>query len=239
MALKEIAFQNHLFSLSYELTNTEAEKSILFLHGWGSSKEAMKNAFGHQFRAYKHIYVDLPGFGNSSLDMVLDTHDYARIISFFLKQLGCEPTMVFGHSFGGKVATLLNPLNLVLLSSAGIVVPKSWKIKTKIRLYKALKPLFPHHFYKYFAAKDVEGMSQSMYEIFKKVVDEDFSDIFAKREKETYIFWGKDDVATPLKSGKTIHTLIKNSHFFALEGGHFFFLKQGKKIATLLEESAV
>ena len=239
MARKDIAFQNHLFSLSYELTNVKAEKSILFLHGWGSSKEAMKNAFAHQFQTYKHIYVDLPGFGNSSQDMVLDTYDYACIISFFLKQLGCEPTIIVGHSFGGKVATLMNPSKLVLLSSAGIIIPKSWKIKTKIRLYKTLKPLFPQHFYKFFAAKDVEGLSKPMYEVFKKVVDEDFSDIFAKREKETYIFWGKDDVATPLNSGKTIHKLIKNSHFFALEGGHFFFLKQGNKIATLIEESAV
>ncbi len=236
MALKEITFHNHTFSLSYELYNTEAQNSILFLHGWGSSKEAMKNAFSHSFQDFKHIYVDLPGFGNSSQEMVLDTYDYAQIISFFLKQISCKPTMIFGHSFGGKVATLLNPPKLVLLSSAGISLPKSWKIKTKIWFYKALKPLFPVHFYKYFATKDVEGMSQIMYEVLKKVVNEDFSDIFAKREQETFIFWGKDDTATPLHSGEVIHKLIKNSHFFALEGDHFFFLKQGKKIATLLEE---
>ncbi|MDD2384671.1 MAG: alpha/beta hydrolase [Sulfurospirillaceae bacterium] len=239
MALKEISYQNHTFTISYELLNQEAQNTILFLHGWGSSKEAMRHAFSQYFKSYKHVYVDLPGFGNSSIDMILDTHEYAKIISFFLKQIGCEPNIVFGHSYGGKVATILNPPKLVLLSTAGIVVPKSWKVKTKIWLYKSLKPLLPQHFYKYFAAKDVDGMNQTMYGVFKKVVNEDFSDIFSKRKQETYIFWGKEDLATPLESGKTIHKLVENSYFYVLDGDHFFFLKQGNKINSLLEKFGI
>ncbi|MDD3344146.1 MAG: alpha/beta hydrolase [Sulfurospirillaceae bacterium] len=237
MALKEIVYQNHTLSMSYELCNMEAQKSILFLHGWGSSKEAMKNSFSKSFASYKHIYVDLPGFGNSSIADVLDTNDYAHIVRIFLKRIECQPSVIFGHSFGGKVATLLDPTKLVLLSSAGIVIPKSFKIKTKIWFYKLFKPFFPKNFYKFFAAKDVEGMSPIMYEIFKKVVDEDFSDIFARREGKTYLFWGKDDRATPLSSGEKIHSLIHNSQLFVMEGDHFFFLKAGKRIETLLEKN--
>lgn len=236
MAIKTVSLQNITYQLSYELLNINNPQTILFLHGWGSNKEAMKNAFKPCFKNYQHIYLDLPGFGHSSIQEPVGTEVYAMIVEAFLKQLGLRPSVIFGHSFGGKIATILKPETLVLLSTAGIVVPKSFKIKTKIWIYKILKPLFPQNFYRFFATKDVEGMSQTMYEILKKVVDEDFTSIFASCPSRAYIFWGKEDKATPLESGKKIHSLIKNSHFYSLEGDHFFFLKNGKNIEKLLLE---
>lgn len=236
MAVKTVSFEEGVYRLSYELLHPQNSKTILFLHGWGSNKEAMKIAFGGYFKAYQHIYVDLPGFGHSSLDAPMDTTHYVKIISKFLQELECTPLMVFGHSFGGKIATLLNPEVLVLLSSAGIVVPKSFKIRTKIWIYKTLKPLFPQSFYRFFATKDVEGMNKMMYEVLKKVVNEDFSSIFSQTKAKTVIYWGKEDTATPLKSGELIHSLIKNSHFFPMMGDHFFFLKNGKNIEKSLLE---
>lgn len=236
MAKKEVYYKGQTFVLSYELAHFDAPQSILFLHGWGSSKEAMKSAFSKTFPEYRHIYVDLPGFGHSSIPMILDTQAYADIISLFLEQMHTQPVMVFGHSFGGKVATLLNPKTLVLLSSAGILAPKSLNVKMKIWLFKRLKYFLPKRFYKLFATKDVDGMSQMMYEILKKVVNEDFSSLFMQRKQSTYLFWGKTDTATPLQSGEKMHQLIENSYFYPLEGDHFFFLKQGKNIERIMRE---
>ena len=147
--------------------------------------------------------------------------------------------MIVGHSFGGKVATLLKPARLVLLSTAGIVVEKSLKVKTKIALFKLFKPFAPKRFYRFFATKDVEGMSERMYQVVKRVVDEDFSLFFAQTSSKTWIFWGKDDKATPVSSGERIHALIQKSTFYPLEGDHFFFLKQASFIEqTVLETLA-
>jgi pimeloyl-ACP methyl ester carboxylesterase len=144
--------------------------------------------------------------------------------------------MIVGHSYGGKVATILNPETLVLLSSAGIIAPKSLKVRTKIALFKMLKPFAPRSLYRLFATKDVDGMSQTMYEILKIVVNEDFSEKFLARKAKTFIFWGQEDRATPLLSGQKIHALIQGSHFYPLDGDHFFFLKQNREIEkTLLE----
>ena len=236
MAIKTISLQNITYQLSYELLNPQHSKVILFLHGWGSSKEAMKNAFKSCFSDCQHIYLDLPGFGHSSIKEPIDTAIYAMIVEAFLKQLGVKPLAIFGHSFGGKIATLLKPEVLVLLSSAGIVVPKSFKVKTKIWLFKTFKPFFPQRFYRFFATKDVEGMSQTMYETLKRVVNEDFTTSFTSFSFKAYIFWGENDRATPLFSGEKIHSLIKNSHFFKMSGDHFFFLKNGKNIEKLLLE---
>ena len=133
MASKTININNQSFDISYELKNKQNKKTIIFLHGWASNKEIMKQAFGSTLEDYKHIYIDLPGFGKSSNQYILTTKEYANIIKEFLYQIDIKPqnSTIAGHSFGGKVATLLKPDILLLLSSAGILENKSTKYMIK------------------------------------------------------------------------------------------------------------
>jgi len=239
MAQKEIIYQGSPYALSYEILHPQAEKAIVFLHGWGSNKAVMKQAFGRVFEEYRHIYIDMPGFGNSPTDQILTTADYAAIIGLLLDALGVEKRVIIGHSFGGKVATLLKPKNLVLLSSAGIVPPKPFAVRFKIRLFKLFKKIGLGSLYRLFATKDVEGMPQNMYETLKNVVDEDFSAIFAGFPNQAHIFWGEADRATPLLSGKTIAGLIPNNSFYPLAGDHYFFLEHARFIADTIGSKSV
>ena len=236
MAKKEIFFDGVSYAISYEFLNLEAEKTLVFLHGWGSSKTIMKQAFGTTLPKYKHLYIDMPGFGSSSIEKPLNTHDYASIMALLFEALGIEPYAIVGHSFGGKVATLLEPKRMILLSSAGILVSKSLSVRAKIAFFKTFKSFVPKRFFYLFASKDVAGMSQVMYETLKNVVNENFKEIFGASKAKTAIFWGIDDDATPLSSGRMIHQLISNSTFFPLEGGHFFFLEKAKTIEQKLFE---
>ena len=236
MAVKEINYKENVFKLSYEIINPSATESVLVLHGWGSNKEIMKQAFGKELKEYKHIYLDMPGFGASTNEMILTTKNYSEIIQKFLDTLAVEPKIIMGHSFGGKVSTLLNPTTLVLLSSAGVVTKKPWSIKIKIATFKFLKPLGMKKIRELFVAPDAQGMSHEMYETFKNVVDEDFEDEFAKSKSRALCFWGIDDTATPLYTGEKIAGLIEDSKFYSLEGDHFFFLKHAKFIADEITE---
>ena len=232
MALKEIRYRDNRFKLSYEIVNSDKQIDILILHGWGSNKEIMKQAFGNELNRYRQIYLDLPGFGSSSNDMILTTKDYANIVSLFIEIIKANPTAIMGHSFGGKVATLLNPKYLILLSSAGIKTKKPWSVKVKIATFKLLKPLGFGKIRELFVSSDAKGMSHEMYETFKNVVDEDFRDEFAKYRGNALLFWGEEDTATPLYTGKIVASLIKNSNFYPLSGDHFFFLKHAKFIGN-------
>jgi len=234
MASKAIEYKEQIFNLSYELVNPTEEKVLLILHGWGSNKEIMKQAFGKILPQFKHIYLDMPGFGKSNNEMILTTEDYGYIVQIFLDELGVTPTIAMGHSFGGKVSTLLNTPCLVLLSSAGIVTVKPWSVKVKIATFKLLKPLGMKKIRELFVAPDVQGMSHEMYETFKNVVDEDFEDSFAKAKSKTLCFWGKEDTATPLYTGEKIAGLIENSAFYPLDGDHFFFLQHKDFIAQTI-----
>ena len=224
MAIREIKVENKKFKISYEILNREKEKNIIFLHGWGSNKEIMK-VFSENFRDFKHIYIDMPGFGKSSNDYVLTTFDYAKIIDKFIDELKLKKDIIIGHSFGGKVATLLKPELLVLLSSAGIKLPKSFSVKAKIKVYKLLRRIGLFRFRKYFISEDVKGMSENMYETFKNVVDEDFSDIFKSYKGDVLIFGGEEDSAVP-KEAIEIQSKLLNSKNIMLSGGHYFFFNQ-------------
>ena len=236
MASKEIHYKNKPFNLSYELLNPSQEKVLLVLHGWGSNKEIMKQAFGKTLPQYKHIYLDMPGFGKSNNDMVLTTEDYGHIVQSFLDALGLKAEIAMGHSFGGKVSTLLHTHCLVLLSSAGIVTVKPWSVKVKIATFKLLKPLGMKKIRALFVAPDAKDMSHEMYETFKNVVDEDFEDSFSKSKSKALCFWGKEDTATPLYTGEKIAGLIEDSEFYPLDGDHFFFLKHKDFIAKTITE---
>jgi hypothetical protein len=230
MALKQISFNNTIFPISYEILNPTKQNTIVFLHGWGSNKEIMKQGFGNCFKEYKHIYIDMPGFGKSPCEVVLTTHDYGKIIQEFLNTLNITATIVAGHSFGGKVATLQNPKNLVLLSSAGIVEQKDAKTLLTIKMAKIFNKFGLGKVTKLLRSGDVNMMSENMYETFKNVVDEEFNEQFKKYQGNALLFWGDNDTATTLSSGKLIHSLIQNSKFKSYDDDHYFFLRHKDNI---------
>ncbi|PAF52545.1 hypothetical protein BKH44_01835 [Helicobacter sp. 13S00477-4] len=228
MAIRNIFYKDNEFDISYVFQNNHSQKNIVFLHGWGSNKELMQLAFKDTFKDYNHFYIDLPGFGNSPNDIIISTFDYSKIIDLFFESLDVSVDIIVGHSFGGKIALLCKCDEIILLGSAGIPTPKPLKIKIKILLAKILKNLKIKS--RVLASADANNLNDAMYEVFKQVVNEDFSDIYARYDKKATIFWGADDKATPLSSGYKISTLLKNSRFFIFEGDHYFFLKQGRVI---------
>lgn len=235
MALKTILYEEKKFDISYDIINPQAKISLIVLHGWGSNKEIMKQAFSSTMKEFKHVYLDMPGFGKSSNEYVLTTQEYSKIINEFLIQINVSKDIIMGHSFGGKVATLLKPDTLVLLSSAGILEQKSFGVKAKIALSKVLKPLGLGSLTKLFRSADVNKMSEQMYGTFKNVVNEDFSQEFKSFNNRCMIFWGETDTATSLESGKMIHDYIKNSAFKSYPQDHYFFLKNAQNIGQEIE----
>ena len=231
MAIKSIVYKDYTLDISYEILNQNSKKDFIVLHGWGSNKKLMRGTFSNYLDDFRHIYIDLPGFGGSMCNKVLYTSDYAKIIELFLSELDSSKEVILGHSFGGKVATLLKPKLLVLVSSAGIFVKKPLKIKIKIIIFKILKFFKLTKFRSFFVADDAKSLNESMYQTFKNVVDEDFTHEFLNYSGKTMLFWGKDDTATPLSSAKKIDELIKNSTLKVYDGDHYFFMNYAKEVS--------
>jgi len=237
MAIKSIQYNQNTFDISYEIVNPEAKVDLIVLHGWGSNKELMKKSFSPYMSAFRHIYIDLPGFGNSTCPSALKTTDYARIVELLMIHMNAQKDIILGHSFGGKVALLLDPKVLVLVASAGIFIPKSLKVQSKIAMTKVFNTLGLKRFRSLFVAEDAKALSEPMYNTFKNVVDEDFSYEFSNYNGKALLCWGRDDTATPLSSGEKIAQLIKNSSLEVYAGDHYFFMKHAKDISNKIKDT--
>jgi pimeloyl-ACP methyl ester carboxylesterase len=237
VAQKSIDYKGNTFEISYEILNPKSNINFIVLHGWGSNKTLMKKVFSPYIKEFRHIYIDLPGFGNSTALVALDSYDYKNILELFLTEIGASKDIIAGHSFGGKVATLLQPKLLVLLSSAGIYIPKSLHVKTKIALFKFLKLFGLAKFRSLFVADDAKQLTPQMYETFKIVVNEDFTSVFESFPNKALLFWGDKDSATPLSAAKKIQTLIKDSSLEIFDGDHYFFMHYPQQICELIRST--
>lgn len=238
MAIKSIHYRHQTFQISYEVLHAQKSKTLVFLHGWGSSKALMKQAFGEEMDTFRHIYIDLPGFGNSTCNRALNTEDYANIIELFLAQINANHDhIILGHSFGGKVALLMNPSMLVLLGSAGIPVPKSLEVKAKIALFKGLKVLGLSRLRAQFVAEDAKALSEIMYETFKNVINEDFTKHFESYRGKALLCWGREDTATPLWTAEKILSLMEDARLVVYEGDHYFFLQEAASVSKEIEST--
>lgn len=218
--------------LSYSQIKGDGENIALIMHGWGANKELMEQFFTKPLKPHCKtlIFLDFAGFGGSDEPNIsFNSMDYLNLTNEFLKEINLTPNILLGHSFGGKIACLMAnrmPLKaLILCSSAGLKLPKSFKTKCKIALAKTCKILGIKNMRKFLASRDGANLSQVMYETFKKVVDEDFSKEISKINTKTLILWGENDNATPLQIGYKMQELILNSQFKVYQGDHFFFMK--------------
>ena len=232
MALKSIQYKQHTFDISYEILNPEEKVDLIVLHGWGSNKNLMKNSFAPYMQGFRHIYIDLPGFGGSTCSMALTSFDVARIVELFMIHVNAQKDVILGHSFGGKVALILKPRVLVLVASAGIYIPKSLLVQTKIRATKFFNFFGLSRFRSLFVAADAKELSKPMYETFKIVVNEDMSQEFAAFKGKALLCWGESDTATPLSSAKKIHSLIEDSKLEIYSGDHYFFMQNAEDISN-------
>jgi pimeloyl-ACP methyl ester carboxylesterase len=104
----------------------------VFLHGFGTSKEAMMTMLAHfAARGRRCVAPDMPGFGEHACHAGArqDGAFYAASVGAFMDAVGMRHATVVGTSMGGAVAAELaidDPLRvdaLLLLSPAGVEPP--------------------------------------------------------------------------------------------------------------------
>ncbi len=120
--------------LYVEDLNSESDKVITFIHGFGGSTYSWRE--NKQFFAdngYRVVAIDLKGFGLSQKGIDLDySHvSQAETVKEVLNYLLINKTVVVGHSMGGNVATIFTQnypdmvSNLVLVDAAVNDIPTS------------------------------------------------------------------------------------------------------------------
>lgn len=96
-------------SLAYMKYGNPKKKTLLFLHGFGESKETWRFLTPRLSKNYHLVLLDLKGFGRSPKvdDYAYSVYDQARYVNNFIKEHNLKEVTVVGRSFGGGVALVL------------------------------------------------------------------------------------------------------------------------------------
>lgn len=226
-------------NIYYEEQNQNELSTVLVVHGWGASIDAMKPVINSLKHKHKVIAIDLPGHGKSEKPSeVLGTKEYADYILAFIKEMGLDDIYYVGHSYGGKCGIEItsradHPIKkLVLVDASGIKAELSTKAKLKVKWFKFLKRVYIklhgeeniEKFYKKFGSSDYKDADGIMRKILVKVVNEDLRDKLGSIKIPTLVVWGKYDLDTPLWMGEMMRDRIESASLHVLDGGHYSYL---------------
>ena len=93
-------------NIYYEQYGTK-KQNILILPGWGDNRKTFSYLINY-LKNYFTVYIlDYPGFGNSMFNKTLTIFEYANIINEFVIKLNLENSILIGHSFGGRIISIL------------------------------------------------------------------------------------------------------------------------------------
>ena len=91
-----------------EVSGAVSGRQLVFLHGWGGSRDSLRG-IGVLFQHTARIHlVDLPGFGEAPPPpSSWGTLEYADLVQQYLLERVHGETILVGHSFGARVTLRL------------------------------------------------------------------------------------------------------------------------------------
>lgn len=220
--------------------------NLYIIHGWTYHPEPWEEVIRELHkRGINAILLKVPGLATPSrASFTID--DY---VAWAAKNIE-KGSLVLGHSNGGRI--LLNLLSrpeyqdfvsgLILLDSAGIY-EFSTKREVAGALSKTLSPLkkippLRKLTHRVLGAHDYAKAPENMKKTLANMLASDKALDPSKVKVKTAIIWGSADNITPLRQGKKLHQLIKNSTFTLKDGwAHSHYLKSPFELAGAIAKA--
>ena len=217
-----------------------SKSTIIFLHGWGTTRESLFPLINGLKDKYQVYSPNLPHPTNK----ILTLNDYCQFVFNFIKNNKINKPVLIGHSLGGAISTKIAIdypkliSKIILLSAASIrhelpthmiFFQKFGKILRPIR--KPILKLLKLDASDYFVLKtDIEKKT------FRNLIHADQSKKISSIKTSTLILWGDDDKSTPIQDGQLINKLIVKSEFKSYPNtGHFFYLDYPAQVISEIE----
>jgi len=200
---------------------------IIFLHGWGHTAELWRGIAEKLEHCGATEVWDLPGFGKEPLvSAEWGIGDYADWVS---KKIGesSDEIVLIGHSFGGRVASLLASrkpqyLRAIVLVGAPCIYRPSIIIRLKSAIASIVKPIVPVSIRRMLITEDLRSAEDSgIGRVFRNAVTNDQTSSLPMISVPTLLLCGENDDAAPVAMAKEIQSLIPGSTLTVLPGvGH-------------------
>lgn len=218
---------------------------VLALHGWGRSGSDFELAL----RDLDAIALDLPGFGASPPPAgSMSAYGYADAISPIMEEFS-EPPLVIGHSFGGRVGTvlaseypsfvgelLLTGVPLLRLQPPGR--PRMayrvlrWANRKRVISDAAMEKVRSRS-----GSADYRAASGVMREVLVATVNETYESILDSVRCPVTLMWGDQDTEAPLEIAQLAEKVLPDATLVVLQGiGHMVPQEAPEQLRALVEE---
>lgn len=255
--MKNNIFKYNTLNISYYIT-PKAKKTILILHGWGSSIKSYPKLIQQLVdKNFQVIFLEFPSHGSSSkLEKPYDVKDFNELILSFIEYLKLSYNIsldaIFAHSHGARVLYDILPelnsnIEVFIAAGAGIKYRKNFIQNLIFQLSKFKKFLRFIPFFKtirrlvlrFIKAHDYLELeeNQALKETFINVINYDAEPSLAKIYQHVYLIWGDKDTYTPLYMGELLESKIKNSKLIVLKDmTHGIHLKDPDFLANYINQ---
>lgn len=159
-----------------------------------------------------------------------------------------EPTLLVGHSFGGRVAAYIAAKSTVELKGLVLIgSPNLYRPSLKTRCIKALAKsmqrmafLLPAQIKARLRSEDYTQALDTQYEaLFRNIINDDQYELLTLIHVPTLAIWGEFDEAVPLHVGKEIANIVQNAQLKILKNlGHNVHMEKSSLLANTLIQYA-
>ncbi|MBP5656106.1 alpha/beta hydrolase [Candidatus Saccharibacteria bacterium] len=199
---------------------------LYIVHGWTYKPEPWEEVIKVLKDKYKieAKLLRVPGLGTKSDDS-FTIEDY---VEWATKNIP-KGSIALGHSNGGRILLKMLELKgsdylkgLILFDAAGVYEPSKKNDISRI-LSKTFSPLKKSKFarnlvHSLLGVHDYNDAPENMKVTMTNMLEADKTIDFSKITTKTRLVWGSEDKLTPLRQGKKMHELLKNSTLTVKEG---------------------
>lgn len=179
--------------VSYKLSTEQrcgTGSLVVFLHGWGGSKDSFAGAFSSKaLRKFDICTIDLLGFGRSekSEDFSYDLLDHANVVALAINSFKAKKVYLVGHSMGGGIGLLAAPL-----------------VKNLATFINAESNLAPHG-----SAVDARVVAGQSFRLFRASTLPLLKTLLRRHPKRRMRIWAEwFDKASPLALHRSVQSLV-------------------------------
>ncbi len=213
----------------------EGPIQVLFLPGWAhDSSDFAGVARALAAHGVASLSLDLPGFGSSPPPRrATGARGYAEVVGSVLDEIAEGPLVLFGHSFGGKVATALaaqwpDRVRSLILCGAPVLrqgprrrPPWGFRVARAARRARLVPESVLERARQRYGSSDYRAARGVMREVLVATLGESLDEELDRVKVPVTLLWGERDEAVPLEVARAALTHLSNARLEVLDGiGH-------------------
>jgi pimeloyl-ACP methyl ester carboxylesterase len=231
----------------------EGPVRVVFLHGWARrGQDFVACAAALAAHGVASVALDLPGFGSSPVPTVAGgAFHYAELVTPALQQCAEIPLVMVGHSFGGRIATVIaahHPELVRALILTGVPLVRVSGTARPPRSYRFIRSLHNKGMVsekrmeaarQRHGSSDYRNASGVMRDVVVASVNESYQDVVSLQSVPVTLVWGElDDVVSVDVASRSLELLKSPHRLVILPGiGHLLPTQAPDELATIVLEA--